>query len=75
VTVNCVALGSMRTGALAEALDRDPSFEQKLARPYMIPRVGLPSDPAGVVTLLCSDQASWITGQVYAVNGGYFPGL
>lgn len=75
VTVNCVALGAMRTGPLDEALTRDPSFEAQVAKPYMVPRVGRPDDPAGVVTLLCSDLASWVTGQVYAVNGGYLPGL
>jgi 2-hydroxycyclohexanecarboxyl-CoA dehydrogenase len=74
VTVNCVALGAMRTGPLDQAIERDPDLEAQLAKPYMIPRVGRPSDPAGVVALLCSDLAAWITGQVYAVNGGYLTG-
>jgi NAD(P)-dependent dehydrogenase (short-subunit alcohol dehydrogenase family) len=75
VTANCVALGTMNTGAFAEALENDPSLEQRLARHYPIPRVGDPGDPAALVALLCSDAAGWITGQVYPVDGGYVSAL
>jgi 3-oxoacyl-[acyl-carrier protein] reductase len=33
-------------------------------------RVGLPEEVAKVVRFLCSDEASYITGQVISVNGG-----
>ena len=33
-------------------------------------RVGLPEDVAGVVSLLLSPDAGWITGQVITVDGG-----
>src|SRR5580765_1684889 len=75
VTANCVSLGTMKTGAFAEALEQDPSLEQRLARHYPIPRVGEPDEPASLVALLCSDAASWITGQVYPVDGGYVSAL
>jgi 3-oxoacyl-[acyl-carrier protein] reductase len=38
---------------------------------YVIRRLGEPEDPAGMILFLCSDAASWITGQTYPVNGGY----
>jgi 3-oxoacyl-[acyl-carrier protein] reductase len=75
VTANCVSLGTMKTGAFAEALEKDPSLEQRLARHYPIPRVGEPGEPASLVALLCSDAAGWITGQVYPVDGGYVSAL
>src|SRR5207245_1153377 len=75
VTVNCVALGNMKHGALAELAERDPDLEPRLARPYPAGRLGRVEDPAPLAVLLCSDAAEWITGQVYPVDGGYSPAL
>jgi 2-hydroxycyclohexanecarboxyl-CoA dehydrogenase len=75
VTANCVSLGTMNTGVLAGALVENPELETRLARHYPIPRVGEPGEPATLVALLCSDAASWITGQVYPVDGGYVSAL
>jgi 3-oxoacyl-[acyl-carrier protein] reductase len=75
VTANCVALATIRTGAITEAFERDPALERKFTRPYAIPRLGEPADPALLIALLCSDAAAWITGQVYPVDGGYAPAL
>ncbi len=49
------------------AMDRTKA---QLSR-YTIRRFGTPDDVAGMVLFLCSDAASWITGQTYPVNGGY----
>jgi NAD(P)-dependent dehydrogenase (short-subunit alcohol dehydrogenase family) len=38
---------------------------------YVIRRFGKPDDVAYMALFLCSDAASWITGQTYPVNGGY----
>jgi 3-oxoacyl-[acyl-carrier protein] reductase len=38
---------------------------------YVIRRFGQPDDVAHMALFLCSDAASWITGQTYPVNGGY----
>jgi 3-oxoacyl-[acyl-carrier protein] reductase len=75
VTVNCVALGTMRAGHTATAVERDPDLERKLVRSYLVPRLGEPADPAPLVALLCSDAGEWMTGQVYPVDGGYAPAL
>jgi 2-hydroxycyclohexanecarboxyl-CoA dehydrogenase len=75
VTANCVALGTMKTGALEEALVENPELETKMARHYTVPRLGRPEDPAMLVALLCSEAGSWITGQTYPVDGGYSSAL
>ena len=75
VTVNCISLGTMHHGALADAIARTPELEEKLARNYPAGRIGRVDDAAPLAVLLCSDAASWITGQVYPVDGGYAPAL
>ena len=71
MTANCVSLGTIwRSPA--------PPDEQALARvrrDYPVGRYGTREDVAGMVVFLASDAASWITGQVYGVNGGYAYGL
>jgi NAD(P)-dependent dehydrogenase (short-subunit alcohol dehydrogenase family) len=74
ITVNCVSLGSIETPAKIEARAArppDPERERKALEAYVIRRYGTPDDVAGLVTYLASPLASWITGQTYAVNGGY----
>jgi 3-oxoacyl-[acyl-carrier protein] reductase len=37
-----------------------------------VARIGKPEEVAKVVRFLCSDDASYVTGQVISVNGGMF---
>lgn len=74
ITVNCVSLGTIDTPTTARppALTPEAQAAEAVAlRPYVIRRRGTPGDVAGLVTYLVSPLASWITGQTYAVNGGY----
>ncbi len=69
VTANVLALGLMKTSHsdaawLEENLD-------KILRSYAIKRIGEAGDIAPFVTFLASDLASWVTGQVISVNGGF----
>ena len=44
---------------------------QSVLRMYPTGRIGEPADIAAMIAFLASDQASWITGQVVSVNGGF----
>jgi NAD(P)-dependent dehydrogenase (short-subunit alcohol dehydrogenase family) len=68
VTVNCVSLGSLAPAAQTPATEERTS---RMARRYPVGRLGGPADVAGLVALLASERAEWITGQTYSVNGGY----
>lgn len=70
VTANCVSLGAIRTAAIAQLLE-DQELMKKIVRAYPMRRIGEPEDPAALITFLASEAASWITGQVYPVNGGF----
>lgn len=74
ITVNCVALGTIRTPTTKVPDADSPANverEQQLLKKYIIRRKGEPGDAAGLVTFLAGPSASWITGQTYPVNGGY----
>ena len=66
IRVNVVAPGLIET----EMIKKAPIKEIK----NMIPmaRIGKPEEIAKVIKFLCSDDASYITGQVISVNGGMF---
>ena len=42
---------------------------------YPVKRQGRPTDPVGLLVLLASDHAEWITGQVIPVDGGFVSAL
>ena len=73
ITCNAIALGSLEPPLAPEDLQefvQSDRVKAQLSR-YTIRRLGKPDDVAGLALFLCSDAASWITGQTYPLNGGY----
>lgn len=70
ITVNSVAPGYFATEANAEMV-ADEAIAKHLARRTSLGRWGEPHEIAGAVAFLASDDASYITGQSIAVDGGY----
>lgn len=64
IRVNVVAPGLIETDMIAAA----PKDHIKTLIPMA--RIGRPEEVASVVSFLCSDAASYVTGQIISVNGG-----
>jgi NAD(P)-dependent dehydrogenase (short-subunit alcohol dehydrogenase family) len=70
VTVNAVAPGVFRTDLNAQLLDSTPRGQELLMRTPM-GRFGKTEELIGAVVYLASDSASFVTGQILVVDGGF----
>jgi NAD(P)-dependent dehydrogenase (short-subunit alcohol dehydrogenase family) len=73
ITVNCVCPGIVKS-PLHEAYHRNDAeleeFYMKRGAAFPMGRVGEPRDVGGVIKYFLSEDASWVTGDVFIVDGG-----
>jgi 3-oxoacyl-[acyl-carrier protein] reductase len=70
IRVNALAVGMAESGMTKEVL-KIPEINNGMLARTPLKRHGTPADVAGATLFLCSDAASWITGQTMAVDGGF----
>lgn len=74
ITANSVSISTVRT-AINEHQFQDAALVKRVFEKYIIRRPGTPNEVANMVLFLASDASSWISGQTYAVNGGFMVSL
>lgn len=74
INVNAVAPGLIDVPSQRDEQNLSEAYKNSYLKEVPLRRIGLPSDIAYMVLFLCSDEAEWITGQVFIVDGGLMSG-
>jgi NAD(P)-dependent dehydrogenase (short-subunit alcohol dehydrogenase family) len=69
IRVNCIA-PSLSKSKIAEPMLKNPTIAEGIAKAHPLKRLGEGKDSAALAKFLITDESSWITGQIIAVDGG-----
>jgi NAD(P)-dependent dehydrogenase (short-subunit alcohol dehydrogenase family) len=70
IRINAVSPGVIRTPGVERYFEEQPKIAEGLKKSAVMGRIGEPEEIAEAVVFLCSDRASFITGQLLSVDGG-----
>jgi gluconate 5-dehydrogenase len=71
VRVNAIAPGVIATPMVAQQVEREPEFYVDFRKKHPVDRFGTVEELVGPAIFLASDAASYVTGHILAVDGGY----
>jgi NAD(P)-dependent dehydrogenase (short-subunit alcohol dehydrogenase family) len=74
ITVNAVAPGLIDVPAQRDEMNLSSAYKERYLQEVPLGRIGEPEDIARTVLFLCSDDASWVSGQLHVVDGGLMAG-
>ena len=69
IRVNCIA-PSLTNSKIAQPMLKNSAIAEGIAKAHPLKRIGEGQDSASLAKFLISEDSSWITGQVIAVDGG-----
>ena len=69
IRVNCIA-PSLSKSKIAEPMLKNPAIAEGIAKAHPLKRLGEWKDSAALAKFLITEDSSWVTGQVIAVDGG-----
>ncbi|MCM3340485.1 glucose 1-dehydrogenase [Paenibacillus sp. MER TA 81-3] len=71
IRVNAVAPGAIKTDIIAKSIDHGTFDEDMINRMHPMMRMGHPQEIANGIIWLCSDEASFTTGSILNIDGGF----
>jgi NAD(P)-dependent dehydrogenase (short-subunit alcohol dehydrogenase family) len=69
IRVNCIA-PSLTNSKISQSMLKSPVVAEALAKAHPLKRLGEGKDSASIAKFLLSNESSWMTGQIIAVDGG-----
>jgi NAD(P)-dependent dehydrogenase (short-subunit alcohol dehydrogenase family) len=69
IRVNCIA-PSLTNSKIAEPMLKNKVLAEGIAKAHPLKRLGEGQDSAALAKFLLTDESSWMTGQIIAVDGG-----
>ena len=69
VRVNCIA-PSLTNSKISNFLLKNEKMAESIAKMHPMKRIGQGNDSASVAKFLLSNESSWVTGQIFGVDGG-----
>ncbi len=70
IRINAISPGGVLTEELARLCETEPELKRTLGKAHALGRLAVPEEIAGCICFLCSDDASFITGDNMVVDGG-----